>query len=59
MEREAEDAAKLQAGQLDAATLGVSMGAEKMTIWILLGVSVANVVLGIWRPYLMRRRAGA
>ena len=59
MQREAEDAAKALAGQLDPSTLGTALGAEKMTIWILLGVSVANVVLGVWRPYLMRRRVGA
>jgi uncharacterized membrane protein len=57
MQREAENAGKVLTGQLDAATLGISLGAEKMTIWILLGVSVANVVLGVWRPYLVRRRS--
>lgn len=58
MQREAEDTAKALAGQLDPALLGASLNAEKMTIWILLAVSVANVVLGVWRPYLVRRRAG-
>ncbi len=56
MQREAEDSLKAIAGQFDPALLGVSLGAEKMTIWILLAVSVANVVLGVWRPYLIRRR---
>ena len=56
MQREAENAVKVLGGQLDPATLGTALGAEKMTIWILLGVSVANVVLGVWRPYLVRRR---
>ena len=58
MQREAEDTAKAVAGQLDPALLGVSLGAEKMTIWILLAVATANVVLGVWRPYLIRRRTG-
>jgi hypothetical protein len=34
----------------------VSLGAEKMTIWILLAVATANVVLGVWRPRLVRGR---
>lgn len=58
MQREAEIAAKVVAGQLDAASLGVSLSPEKMTIWILLAVSIANVVLGVWRPYLLRRTSG-
>jgi uncharacterized membrane protein len=57
MEREAEDTVKAIAGQLDPALLGTGLAGEKMTIWILLAVSVANVVLGVWRPYLVRRRA--
>jgi uncharacterized membrane protein len=56
MQREAEDAVKALAGKLDPAQLGVSLGAEKMTIWILLAVATANVVLGVWRPRLVRGR---
>jgi uncharacterized membrane protein len=56
MQREAEDSAKALAGTFDPALLGASLGAEKMTIWILLAVSVANVVLGVWRPRLVRGR---
>jgi uncharacterized membrane protein len=56
MQREAADSVKAMAGQFDPALLGVSLGAEKMTIWILLAVSTANVVLGVWRPYLTRRQ---
>lgn len=55
MQREAEMAAKVITGQADVAMLGLTLGPEKMTLWILLGVSVANVVLGVWRPYLSRR----
>ena len=57
MQREAADSVKALAGKFDPALLGVSLSAEKMTIWILLAVSVANVVLGVWRPYLTRRRS--
>ena len=44
-------------GQFDAGLLGVGLGAEKMTIWILLAVATANVVLGVWRPRLVRGSA--
>jgi uncharacterized membrane protein len=59
MQREAADSVKALAGTFDAALLGVSLGSEKMTIWILLAVATANVVLGVWRPYLTRRLQGA
>jgi uncharacterized membrane protein len=55
MQREAADSAKAIAGQFDPALLGAGMGAEKMVIWILLAVSTVNVVLGVWRPRLVRR----
>ncbi len=54
MQREAADSAKALAGQFDPALLGAGLGAEKMTIWILLAVATANVVLGVWRPRLVR-----
>jgi hypothetical protein len=54
MEYEAELAAKVIGGTVAAADLGKSLRAEEMTLWILLAVSVANVVFGIWRPRLMR-----
>jgi uncharacterized membrane protein len=57
MQREAADSAKALAGTFDPALLGAGLGAERMTIWILLAVSVANVVLGVWRPGLVRGRA--
>ncbi len=56
MQREASNSVKALAGQFDPALLGNEMSSEKMTIWILLAVSTANVVLGVWRPYLTRRR---
>jgi uncharacterized membrane protein len=56
MQREATNSAKAMTGQFDQAMLGVSLGAETMTIWILLAVATANVVLGVWRPRLIRRR---
>lgn len=55
MQQEAERSAKALAGQVDPATLAASLGAERGTLWVLLAVAVANVVLGVWRPRLTRR----
>ena len=54
MQREAERSAKALAGQVDPATLSASLGAEQGTLWVLLAVATANVVLGVWRPRLIR-----
>lgn len=56
MQNEAALSAKALAGKADPATLGLSLGAEQGTLWVLLGVATANVVLGVWRPRLSRRR---
>lgn len=56
MQHEAEQSAKALSGLVDPSTLGLSLGAEAGTLWVLLGVSIANVVLGVWRPRLTRRR---
>ena len=52
MVQDAERAADAVAGKLDPAALAGAMGAERGTLWVLLAVSTANVVLGIWRPRL-------
>ncbi|GJD97143.1 hypothetical protein [Methylobacterium iners] len=55
MQQEAEQSALALAGKIDPASLGGSLVAERNTLWVLLAIAVANVVLGIWRPRLMRR----
>ncbi|MGX7707286.1 hypothetical protein [Methylobacterium sp. Gmos1] len=55
MQREAERSAEALAGRLDPATLASSLGAEHGTLWVLLAISTANVVLGIWRPRILIR----
>ncbi len=55
MQREAERSAEAVAGKVDPATLAVSFTGERNTLWILLAVCVANVVLGVWRPRLSWR----
>jgi uncharacterized membrane protein len=54
MQREAENSLKALAGQFDAKKLGTEISAETTTLWILLAISVANVILGVWRPRLLR-----
>lgn len=55
MQQEAERSAQALAGKADPALLAASLGAERNTLWILLAVATANVVLGIWRPRLSWR----
>jgi len=54
MRQEAELSAAALAGTGDPALLGQSLGAEASTLWLLLIVATANVMLGIWRPRLIR-----
>ncbi|MCJ2132980.1 hypothetical protein MKK69_02670 [Methylobacterium sp. J-026] len=54
MRREAEQSARALAGLVDPAVLAVSLPGERGTLWVLLAVSAANVVLGIWRPRVLR-----
>jgi len=54
LQEEADLSARALAGEIDPATLAVSLGNERYSLWVLLAVAVANVVLGIWRPRLTR-----
>jgi len=54
IQEEAERSANALAGKLDPAALTGSYGAEQNSLWVLLAVSAANVILGIWRPRLTR-----
>lgn len=54
-QQEAERSARAVAGQVDPSTLGASLGTERGTLWVVLAVSMANVVLGVWRPRIGRR----
>jgi hypothetical protein len=54
MRREAEQSAQALAGLLDPTALAASLEGERGTLWVLLAVATANVVLGIWRPRILR-----
>ena len=51
---EAKESAAALAGQMDPAAIDDSSAGEEGTLWLLLVVSTANVVLGVWRPRLVR-----
>lgn len=52
-------AERAAAGELDLVQLSSLMRDEWLALWTLLGLAVANVVIGIWRPNLKRRRRPA
>jgi hypothetical protein len=45
--------AELAAAATDPGLLASLLHSERNTLWLLLGLSVANVVLAVWRPRLM------
>ena len=54
MQQEAELSARALAHEADPTTLGVSLGAEWNSLWVMLALATVNVMLGIWRPRLTR-----
>jgi hypothetical protein len=54
MQQQAELSSRALAHEVDPATLGTSLGAEWNSLWVMLAVTTANVVLGVWRPRLTR-----
>ncbi|GJE54375.1 MULTISPECIES: hypothetical protein [Methylobacterium] len=59
MQQEAERSAAALVGKVNPATLAQSLGPERNTLWVLLAIAAINVVLGIWRPRLMRQAASS
>lgn len=51
---EARLSAEAVAGRLDPATLAGASEGEAATMWVLLAVSTANIMLGVWRPRIIR-----
>jgi len=54
MERGADRARLALTGEFPIAELGATLRPEWMSFWVMMGVAVVNVILGIWRPRLLR-----
>jgi hypothetical protein len=54
---QASESADALAGKVDPATLAGAFDGEQTTLWVLLLVSTANIVLGVWRPRFTRASA--
>jgi hypothetical protein len=54
IQEDARQSTEAVAGELDPSTLFRASQGERATLWVLLFVSTANVVLGVWRPRLIR-----
>lgn len=48
-------AEKIAAGRPEADALAAAIGNEWMALGVIMALSVANIVLGVWRPSLARR----
>ena len=57
--REAALAAAALLGEVDPAQLGLTASAEWKSTLVVLGVAIANVVLGVYRPKFSRKPAAA
>lgn len=55
--RAAELSAEAAAGQADPAQLAAVLRTEWGGLWLLLALSLANIVLAVWRPRFSRRAA--
>lgn len=53
----AKISAKIAAGEADAALLKAALATEWQSIAAIMAISVANVVLGVWRPKLKPRKS--
>ncbi len=54
MQQEAELSADALAHKVDPSLLAASTDAECKSLWVMLALATANVILGIWRPRLTR-----
>ena len=54
LQSEAERTARAMLDTSDPAILAAVIAPTRNSIWVLLGVAAANVVLGVWRPRLTR-----
>jgi len=58
-QRAAEVSAQLAAGTVEPAVLSELVAREWNALWIIMVLSIAQTVLGVWRPRRRRRRASS
>jgi hypothetical protein len=51
----AKMSAAVLAGQADPLVVARAFGPERNTLWLLMAIAIANVVVGVWRPRFSRR----
>jgi hypothetical protein len=56
--RAAEASAKALAGALDPREIDAMVRGEWNSLWVILAIAIANVILGIWRPRFSRPSPG-
>ncbi|MEM0953704.1 MAG: hypothetical protein AAGI24_06160 [Pseudomonadota bacterium] len=56
VQRAARESQRALAGEIDPATLHELVTGEWDSMWVIMGVSLVNVVLGVWRPRFTKRR---
>jgi len=54
--RNAEYTARALAGELEPARLAALLHSEWGALWLILAVAMANIIIGVWRPNLRRRK---
>ncbi len=54
----AKISAKIAAGEADAGALTSALSTEWTSLCAIMALSIANIVLGVWRPPLYKRRPG-
>jgi hypothetical protein len=52
-------AGRIARGEDHAGTLAATLAYEWLALWVLMALSVANILLGVWRPILKRAAAVA
>ena len=55
--RAAALSAQAAAGDVDPALLSEMLAREWRALWLIMGLAIAQTVLGVWRPRLRRRRS--
>ena len=59
MERAGKLAASVLAGEGDVEKLGSTLSPEWISLWVILGVALANIVLAVFRPQFSRRKGAS